>query len=207
MLDCEFLSATATVCVQSVPTTPFWRTLAGPVVGSALAGVVALATFFLTRRHDRRQFREQVGLDAAARLAESALSVANVLEVDPVDGASSFDEWLEHYLTTVSSYRYRVAIDGPVLPEGTLREAMFDSAEWLTGGLIHKIGTLEASALGNGDPLPAALQPLLAEQHELFTDVVRDLTRWRIHGAVNAAPVAARLAGLIQENPAGPLRI
>lgn len=96
----------------------FWEGTGGALIGSFLAAVVAIGTIFLTRRHDRALLREQVGLDAAARLLRQGIYVANVLAAQVHgENAVSYSDWLQSYLEQSVKFRHEVLMDAPAIPE------------------------------------------------------------------------------------------
>ncbi len=163
-----------------------WDGTGGALVGSFLAGVVALGTLFLTRRNDRALLREQVGLDAAARIAQDSVYVANALASDATGGkVVTYRDFLDTYLHSAMKFRHCVLMDAPILPDANLRRLLFFTAEWLTNGLIHRMGYQEGAALTSGADWPTELAKIKDEEHAHFVDVLRHLIEWRMHGKVD----------------------
>lgn len=183
-----------------IPTDSFWDGTGGALIGTVGAAVIALVVVLLTRRNDRALLRDQVGLDAATRVFDASLSIANLLEA-PLKNVHSYEEWLPLLLERVERFRYIALMDGMLIGNRALRDRIMLDADWLSRELIDELGFTEGAALQSGGDVDAALDTVKAAAHSRFAELVRQLNGWRATFRPKERPWSKSVAEALKAKP------
>lgn len=178
----------------------FWDGTAGAIIGTAGAALIALVVVLLTRRNDRALLRDQVGLDAATRVFDASLSIANLLEA-PLKNGHAYEDWLPLLLERVERFRHTALMDGTLIGNRDLRDRIMLDADWLSRELIDELGFTEGAALESGSDVDAALDSVKALAHQRFVELVRQLNGWRATFRPNERPWSSSVSDVIKSKP------
>jgi hypothetical protein len=166
-----------------------WIGSGASAIGAFCAAIIAIVTVYLTRRNDRKALRDKESFDAAGRILERLISTLTLLEAKLHPDGSDLSEWLHNYLEQVGKLARVVIIDAPLIRPASLRDAVFEDADWLQDGFVTELGRVELRYLG--PEVGIALNKTKDETHARVAATAGALRNWRATGDPNRSPISS----------------